>query len=297
MSSSRENSPPTQRSSSGKPVSEESAIFNTFMLVIRKKFIAKIIREKKMNRRDERHRSKSYAAEQRQIRKKMYNGMTAGIVIGLGSFVFLRTGPRLIARYLLNRSRSSGSSGNMPGGYQFDINKTTANHHQPPPQMIQPPEPEKRPGFLLRAVRFSLEVFVSMYLGAWGSGLFPDNAKFVNDLSDIPLVEGRSIVSEELCTDLIDVYKAIPKKTWDKYDNKSVPLDAVSNFVKNCLRRQMVEKEILDEKRAFGSFGIDGSSEGKHVEIPSPGVPRDLDVEIPFTDKSEDLSVGKNVDR
>ena len=307
-SSSQENSPPTQRSSSsgtGKPVSEESAIFNTFMLVIRNKFIATTnsptheggFEENKMNRLDEIYRSESYAAEKRQLTKINNNGMTAGIVIGLGSFVFLRSGPRLISRYLLNRSRGTGSnsggSGNMPGGYQFDINKTTTNHQ--PPQMIQPPESKKRPGFLFRVVKFSLDVFVSMSLGAWGSVLFTDSKKLMNDLSDIPLVEGRSLVSEELCTDFIDVYKAIPKKTWDIYDNKSVPLDAISNFVKNCLRRQMVEKEILDEKRAFGSFGIVGS-EDKHVDIPSPGVPRDLDVEIPFTDMSEDLSEGKNVD-
>jgi hypothetical protein len=140
---------------------------------------------------------------------------------------------------------------------------------------------------MCRTLKFSLDLFVSLSLAAYGSAYFTDTNKLMNDLADIPLVEGRSLISDELCDDFIDVYKSIPKRTWDKFDGKSEPLDAIGKFVKNCLRRHALEKKIIEEKRSFGSFGID--SESKKVEIPYPGVPRDIDVEIPWVDKSEDL--------
>lgn len=292
---SQENSQPSQgqnqQSSSRKGVSEEAAIVNTFMLVIKNKFIADPSSpshegKSKMRRFDEVYLSESYQAEKKQLTKINNHGMTAGIAISVGSFLFFRGGPRMMTRFL-NRNRSSG---NVPGsgGYQFDINNAASPH-----QMTRPEAGSRKPGFFLRAVKLGLDLFVSVSLGAWGTAFFTDSKKFMKDLSDIPLVEGRSLVSEELCDDFIDVYKAIPKKTWDKYNDKSVPLGAITNFVQNCLRRQMVEKDILDERKAFGSFGM-GSSV-KHVDIPSPGVPRDLSVEIPFTDKSEELNTEKSI--
>lgn len=139
---------------------------------------------------------------------------------------------------------------------------------------------------ICRTLKFGLDVFVSLSLAAYGSAYFTDTNKLMNDLADIPLVEGRSLISDELCDDFIDIYKSIPKRTWDKYDGKSEPLDAIGKFVRNCLRRHALEKKIIEEKRSFGSFGID--SESKQVEIPYP-VPRDMDVEVPWVDKSEDL--------
>ncbi len=245
-----------------------------------------------MMRFDELYLSEAYQAEKNQLTKINNNGMTAGIAMGIGSFVFLRAGPKMLSRYLINKSRKSGNMPPGSGGYQFDIAAKGKSQKQ---RMMQPPPnvDGRKPSFLFRTLKLGLDIFVSVSLATWGSLIFTDAKKLMDDLSDIPLVQGRSLISEELCDDFIDVYKAIPKKTWDKYDEKSVPLDAITNFVKNCLRRQIVEKEILDQKRAFGSFGIDANE--KYVEIPSPGVPRDLDVEIPFTDKSEELDVEKSV--
>jgi len=121
-------------------------------------------------------------------------------------------------------------------------------------------------------------------------------------------VQGRSLISDGLCDDFIDVYRGIPKKTWDKHTgaearqrrareggdriDQSDALDAISNFVKNCMRRKIVEKQIMEENHTFGILD-DGDDDGpdKHVEIPSPGVSPDIPVEIEWGDKSNDLEV------
>ena len=309
--------PPDKKSPTSFPtkpsneVSEEAAIFNTFMLVIRNKFVAtprspshevndeydkqqqQQQQQRKVNRLDDLYKSSAYQAEKKLLSKINNNGMAKGLGVGLVTFLFLRRGPRLMSRYIMNQQRQqrgggmNGTSSTGKSGYHFDINSTSTNNFQ---QIM-----DEKPSLFMRTIKFGLDVFVSMSIAMYGSIYFTDKHKLMNDLSNIPLVEGRSLISDELCDDFIDVYKAIPKRIWDKYDGKSEPLDAISQFVKNCLRRKIVEKELLEEKKAFGSFGIDGDDD-KHVDIPSPGVSNNIDVEIPWIDKSEDLTSERSVD-
>jgi hypothetical protein len=271
----------------GKPpsngVSEEAVIFQTFMLIIRNKFIATPgspsheVGEDKIRRLDGLYSLSAFEAERKKLTEINSNGMGKGIAVGLLSFVFFRSGPRIMRRVLSSRSSQS----TVGGGYQFDPMKSMQAQQQ---QYVP------KPGIFLRTLKFGLDVFVSMSLAAYGCAYYTDRAKLMKDLSDIPLVEGRSLVSEELCDDFVDVYKSIPKKVWDKYDGQSEPLDAIGQFVKNCLRRKAMEKELLAERGQSGSSSFDiDVDKSKHVEIPSPGVPRDLDVEIRWIDKSTDL--------
>ena len=137
-----------------------------------------------------------------------------------------------------------------------------------------------------RTIKFSLDVLLSMSFGMFGTSYFLNWRKIMNELVDIPLVEGRSALSDETCNDFIDLYKSMPKRTWDKFDGESESLDAIGQYVRNCLKRREIEKKLLAERNEFGSFDI--SSED-HIAIPSPGVPADIDVEIPWVDKSKVL--------
>ena len=99
------------------------------------------------------------------------------------------------------------------------------------------------------------------------------------------------MISDELCGDFIDVYRGIPKKTWKKHEGKPA-IDAISGFVMNCMRRQVVEKELREQKR---SFGMMEEKEDDHVAIPSPGVSPDIHVEVQWGDQSVDLEEGRDV--
>ena len=260
-------------------LSEEDALYQQFMSILLDK-----ISNNKSSRLADLSDSPEYSAERKIISGIINNGFVSGLAVGVGSFLFLRKGPRLIQGFLSRRSSHGQPTG---GGYQFDM-------RNPSKQLIQEQRPNPaipRPGIFLRTVKFGLDAFVSVSLGMYGWMFFTNTEKQLNDFSEIPLVEGRSMISDELCDDFIDVYRAVPKRTWDKYDKGKTVI--IGQFVRNCLRRKAIEKEILDERCQFGSFGID--SDDKHVEIPHPGVPRDLAVNIQWVDKSEDLTTERDM--
>jgi hypothetical protein len=272
-------------------MSEEAAIFNTFMNVIKNRFTA--VPESPTSDSKEKGRSRwnleeglpvAYDAERKRLVQINNNGMGAGLVIALGSFLFLRRGPKIFANYLSKKRAREISSSQPMGGYKFD----------PPDITIR-----RKPGIIFRTFKFGLDIFVATSMGMYGSVIWTDKNKLMNDLANIPLVEGKSIISEELCDDFIDVYRHIPKRTWDKYNGKSEPLDAISLFVQNCLKRHAVEKQILQERNSFKSFEANGSDSEDgdiHPSIPSPGVSPDVSVEIIFSDESQELDREKDDD-
>ena len=91
-------------------------------------------------------------------------------------------------------------------------------------------------------------------------------------------------------------------------DNNRPAMDAISGFVMNCMRRQLVERQIIQQNRSFGihpSYESSSSSSGEdeplvpkhenqHVEIPSPGVSPDIQVQVEWGDSSQNLQVGKD---
>ena len=162
------------------------------------------------------------------------------------------------------------------GGYKLDSLSSTPG---------QPPKPR----FILRAVKLAVDAFASVTVAMFASTQFADRTKLLRDMADIPLVEGRSLISDELCDDFVDVYRSIPKRTWDRYEGTVDTLDAIGKFVRNCMRRRIVEEEL---RRESGG----GNDAHKGLEIPSPGVPRDLEVNIVWGDRSRYVEVGREME-
>ena len=225
------------------------------------------------------------------------NGMVYGLACGLLTFGILRGGPKFIQRTLLRRNANQQQQQQRnTTGYTFDHQAASNDMNM----NIRAP----RPGLLYRTIKLGLDLFVSTSMALYGSAVMTDKAKLMTDMAEIPLVAGRSLIADELCDDFIDVYRGIPRKTWKKYEGKSEALDAISGFVMNCMRRKVVEKEIIEQNRSFGmadSHDEDGgkparSGDELHPEIPSPGVSRDMHVEIQYGDKSEDLQVGRELE-
>lgn len=338
-------------------VSEEAAIFNTFALIVRNKFVLgpsssesqqqgkkqqgkqgqgqsskdrQDAAQERINRLDDLYSNPEYNAEKKMLQRMNNNGMVYGLACGLLTFGLLRSGPRLMQRYLnrkLMHPKSSNSGGGSSstygnnttvGGYTFD-QPTSSGGSLGPSTTTRGGffKSTTRGGIFLRTLKFGLDLTVSLFMAAYGSLVFVDRKKLMDDMSKIPLVEGRSLVSDELCDEFVDVYRRIPKHTWDKYEGKSDALDAIGGFVKNCIRREIVEKKILEKRRGFGMDVVQEEEEEedsvkdekehgalmrhtqrpkrRHVTIPSPGVSPDIPVRIEWIDSQggEDVIVGR----
>lgn len=272
----------------GRGLSEEEAIFDTFLKVIRNKFAptpdapteyeddnSSKTAEDRIKRLDDLYNGPEYSSEKAMITNMNNNGMTYGLALGLCTFVFLRRGPRLISNLIVKKKQRRDMSG---GGYTFDND---------------PSDNMRKPGIIFRTVKFCMDIGVSLTVSMYGSAMFVDRKQLLRDLSEVPLVEGRSLISDALCSDFVDVYKGIPKNTWKKYEGKSEPLDAISNFVMNCIRRKKVEDNLREQERHFGTVDSDVP---KHIPIPKGGVDPNTAVTVEFGDTSEDILVGKEAE-
>ena len=114
-------------------------------------------------------------------------------------------------------------------------------------------------------------------MAMYGSLYFVDSKRLPDDASAIPLVEGRSMVIDELCADSTRIYCTIPKQTWLKYEY-SVSLEAIRKFVRNCIRRQVMETMLVEQQRGF--HGGEEDDDDCQVGIPIPGVTGDTLVEM-----------------
>jgi hypothetical protein len=121
-----------------------------------------------------------------------------------------------------------------------------------------------------------------MMLGASACVICTDTEAVTQGLATIPLVEGRSVMSDELCTSYIRAYQLSQQKgfDWPKHTHTSTHtstnhqnhfpdvLRHLEIFVKNCQQRQQYETELRREQ---------GLSADQPVVIPSPGVPVNAD--------------------
>ncbi|CAB9508180.1 expressed unknown protein [Seminavis robusta] len=212
-------------------------------------------------------------------------GMMEGLIAGVTTFVIARRLPRYLQqRAAARRRQQSGYTLDaLPGGSPFhkDVNN-------------------KRP-FIWRAFQFTLDVTLSVLVAANTSAYMADTQKLAKQVTDIPLMEGRSAISDHFCEVLVQEYK----RQWNasqqeqlndtnsgdfsttgqsKGYEKDVPLDpnfdrksilkdpklpflkGYIEFIQNCQKRQAIERRIRQER---------GMAPSEPVEIPAPGVPSD----------------------
>ena len=243
-----------------------------------------------------------YEAERKEINDLFIMGVKEGLVGGVCTFAALRMGPRLWNRFRSappTTAKKSFSSSSMTS-YKFDsTTKATTS------------ATSKTTSFALSSLKLGLDLLISTSVASYLSVAYISPDKFLNTLSEIPLVSGRSVLSERLCGDFVNLYSSIPKQTWAKHHGVSSELDALALFCENCIRRQTYEKQLREEQQqekehfedtSFNSFGDDSFSGGesnatsKFMAIPSPGVPKDLPIDIPWSDRSDNVTNGKDFD-
>jgi hypothetical protein len=259
--------------------------------------------------------------EQKIIYRNNGVGLKEGVAAGIVSFVVLRRGPIYMARYLQKRAmqqqqaqaqaQQHAATGAKPppqsgmnatkvppprgdGSYQLSTpNVANANN---PFQRVQNPEgpPLAKGSIVRRSIWFAFDGLLSLMVAASVSMTYTDADKFRNELVEIPLVPGRSLVSDALCDDItaellkvqqedLPVYLRLQQTLKHHADSDSETsqnlsasyLESIKHFSEHCQRRRAMEKSIRQ---------MDGLDKRDPVEIPSPGVPRDGPRLVTLTD-------------
>ncbi len=277
-----------------------------------------------LQRLDELYKRPEFDAE-RSVLEEMNNlGLRGGIFCGLACFAVLRMGPGVISRMLLQRSRSgnfggggygspfqqkspfhSGSSNSSRGGYKFDAIPPTAFSSTTASTTTSGAEAEfskkSPPGLFFRILRLTLDAFVSLSVGAYASVYFTDTEQMMKRFADVPLLPGRSLLSEELCDEFTKEFRKFDRQVWDEKNNHNRRVgekegggggtvdfrSTIQTFVTNCRRRHLYEEEL--RKEGGGGDGGGGMMSDYHgdtiqtdepVIIPPPGVPFDIFVSL-----------------
>lgn len=170
-----------------------------------------------------------------------YPGVYVGSLVGLASFIALRKAPLFILNQINARN------------YAASLGKTHAKALQPSPPKLYKEGPAVR---LIGTIFDSALAFV---FGGISWALAIDKKKVFAAAADIPLVEGKSEISDKLCSDFIHIYhETIPSKFWT--ENSDDSLTTITNFVKNCEKRHLYERRLRRE------MGLSNTTE---VSLPS----------------------------
>lgn len=258
----------------------ELEIFNRFSRIIREKFTSLTDDGNnggadKLNQLNERYKQPEFIAEKRILDEMNSMGLYKGVMCGLSCFAFLRFSPGMISRILRRRAGGGLEQGQGPVN---PFNQTSYKFDTPAMQ-----KNNERPGPIFRMVRLALDTFVSLSIGSWASLYFIDKDKMMKQFTELPLIEGRSLLSEELCGPFTREFQKFDSQVWDKNHpsltggNHTTDVgdsdfrNTIQGFVANCRRRAIFEEELRKER------GLRGSD---IVVVPSSGVPRDISVSL-----------------
>eukprot|EP00531_Pseudo-nitzschia_arenysensis_P020125 CAMPEP_0116146044 /NCGR_PEP_ID=MMETSP0329-20121206/16946_1 /TAXON_ID=697910 /ORGANISM="Pseudo-nitzschia arenysensis, Strain B593" /LENGTH=325 /DNA_ID=CAMNT_0003641749 /DNA_START=8 /DNA_END=985 /DNA_ORIENTATION=+ len=217
--------------------------------------------------------------EQKVVRRMTSMGLREGILAGLASFVILRKGPIYIGRWVQRRNARGAASNNS---YQLSDPKKLTNSNNPFEKAAQQQRGDfPRPrGFVSRTVWFVFDTVLSLMVGANVSMMYTDKDSIRKEVVSLPLIPGRSLVSDALCDEMIRELQAVRTEKNPAYkrlqnisQNKSAEatpasffMEGIVQFCENCERRRYLEKRLRQES------GLEADAP---VKIPTPGVPRD----------------------
>lgn len=129
-----------------------------------------------------------------------------------------------------------------------------------------------REGWFLSPLSMAIDAVAACAMGCVVTVVATPKVKLFEAAADIPLAHGRSAISDTLCSDFIENYKRLPKELWTPKKLKGDDVTTnINRFVENCQRRQQMEKQLRSDR---------GLRENEAIEIPYPGVPPNLILEV-----------------
>ena len=210
--------------------------------------------------------AKSYASEMLLLQEHY-----KPLIWGVGSFVITFASFR-ISKFTGPILRKP--TGNNTTGYTFQSTSSSSSKTQTDP--------------LNYARSIPTDLALSALIGCSATMFLLDQEKLLRDVSNVPLVKGRSLISHELCHPFRQKYKQIPNHFWINKNDTS--LQAVRNFVHNCQRREKVEKMVIRQRQQQQQqqqhsannnyYGNDNNITLNHSQpVSIPRVPWDLEVD------------------
>jgi hypothetical protein len=277
-SDSNKKNPDKQMQEQVKEHKEEMALFDGFKRIATSKL-------ERMARQSEESGMKYKMGDtEKQVLSQMHGmGLKEGIAAGVVTFFALRRGPIYIGRWVQRRRLQSqqqqSSQGMTPpdnkGTYQLSDPNATRNN---PFQRASNPEFPRSKSIVRRSIWFMFDSVISLMMAASVSMAFTDTDKIRQQLLELPLIPGRSLTADALCSEIVDELQKVQQKHNPAYErlqkinsskNKtpaSSYLEGIVAFSENCQRRQFMERRLRQER---------GLGKDDKVEIPDPGVPRD----------------------
>ncbi len=175
----------------------------------------------------------------------LYPGAYIGALSAIAGFAVLRRGPV----YMMNRM-------------------SARQHMMNPNKTGKAPVYEESP--LAKIVGGTFDAAMAALIGFSTWTVFVDKKTALMNMADIPLIEGKSDISDKLCGDFIHIYRDIRPNFWKEHTDDTIV--AIRRFVNNCEKRQAYEGRL---RREMG-FGF--QDDGQPIELPGR-VPENILVE------------------
>jgi hypothetical protein len=207
--------------------------------------------------------------DRKGVVKVMMPGMIFGGIAAIGTFITLRRLPKHLMQRALEKKESfiHGRGGNP----YFDIVRKQGPW-LPHVKTRRDGSIRFYEGWILSPILTAIDAVLACVTGGVVWVVTTPRVKLFEAAADIPLVPGRSAISDTLCSDFIENYKRLPKELWTpKKIHRDDVTKSIKTFVENCQRRQRMERQLRY------NAGLD---ENDAVDIPYPGVPAYSIVEV-----------------
>ena len=151
----------------------------------------------------------------------------------------------------------------------------------PLPPLALSSDAEAKSRVLGKLLSIPVDIFLSVMIGCSATVFLTDPDRLRDDLSALPLVRGRSLVSDDLCGDFVREFRKHPEELWrhGKIRETEPNIVAIHEFVLNCGRRRAWEKKRREER---------GMAPSDPVIVPEPGVPNDIEPDLDLFERDLD---------
>jgi len=124
---------------------------------------------------------------------------------------------------------------------------------------------EKAQGAFTDATSFTTDILLSIMCGLSSTVLLLDRPKMANDVARIPLVPGKSVIYNTVCSDMTTAYENTSRLVWEQQQQQQqdlgettndLTLDTFHTFVQNCrIRSEYLQLKGVEQQSPRGENG------------------------------------------
>ena len=195
------------------------------------------------------------------------------VVWGFGSAIVVFIGFRISRKGTVVWSKRNGFIEFQKWGNIRNNNNANSNHYNRAHRNVVDARVEE----LQNGFSILTDFLLSTLIGGSVSLFLSDSDQFKNDVARIPLVEGKSFISDELCPLFLQQYVNVTSKNVDQLETMDKEF---LEFIDNCQKRNRVESFLKERKRKEESSKVGESDFTMNEDDDS----NDDGISIPFHD-------------